>query len=313
LQKEDRAFFIADEKVSDEIRAFQKVAEPSPANRSVLHDPYYVVQFETLEAKDFRPMCESFKSMVDYKLCYFKMDGIYKKTKEFGVWQLRAFSLMLRMLQRIPDAAFIDAGANAGYLTVPLMVAMGGKRKAIAVEALEKNVLSIMWGVKSNGLPTHNWAVINRALTDSVDEKLSFKLGINETAGTFETIDDPNKIFPGRTIDVLTATLDSHVLPVAKAMNITTAILKIDIEGSECAAVQAAQKLLREIDIPYIMLETALYARFMSDSCLERMFSVLHKFSYVPFKPDSVGVEGMLNPEKYKTWVYYDVIWKKIL
>jgi len=222
---------------------------------------------------------------------------------------------MLRLLQLTPSADFIDMGANIGAVSLPLMAALKPKRKFIAAEPNPENIDALLMGIHRNHFSFSNFAIIKRAFTNTVDEKMVLVMDSQSSNGGLrQQINDPTNIFTGKRMEVLSATMDSHILPVAKAMNITNAILKLDMEGTECLAVQHAVDFFTEINVPYIYTEYG-QARYglSKHSCLESMFKVLRSFSYVPFKPDSIGLNGILDMKDYKTWPYQDIIWKKIL
>lgn len=110
-----------------------------------------------------------------------------------------------------------------------------------------------------------------------------------------------------------TATFDSHVLPVAKAMNVTSAVLKLDIEGAECLALQYTEKFLAEINVLYIISENTYFRGFPHVDCIKCMIRVLRKASYVPFQITSLGLEKELDDD-FTRWADSDnYVWKKIL
>lgn len=184
---------------------------------------------------------------------------------------------------------------------------------------------SLIASMRMNKVRQDSYAIIQRALADTVDESVSFKLYkryflgaiSGKTGGAYEH-------GTPAPYQVLTATLDSHVLPVAMALNITTAVLKIDTEGAECLIMKEAKKFFANIYVPYIMLEHHL--PLSTVECVEEMRDILRDMSYYPYYIDRLGPYGVLDSAGHKTWgtpmlkdtvtgtgLWADILWKKIL
>lgn len=226
-------------------------------NYTILTDPYFTVQLADLpQNPSIQPICErTVLKYVDFKLCPHIRDELLINEFRKGHWFDIEVATMIRMVQEIPNAGFIDVGASIGYFTVPMLVAMDHKVKVIAIDPMPGNIRSIKAAVDANNIPYNSISVIQRAIADTVDKNVTFYMaqgfhsgGLHQTSGS-DAVSFPDKA----SYNVTTATFDSHILPVAKAMNISTAVIKIDIEGAECLAIKGAKKFLAEIYVPYIM------------------------------------------------------------
>lgn len=292
-----------------------------PINYTVLKDSYYVLQPKDI-SKNMGPdpVCEN----VDFRFmnfqlcphakCDHQMEGLRKRT-----WFIYQADIFIRLLQEIPNAALIDLGANIGYFIVPAMVAMGNRLRAIAVEPMPRNVRSLATALESNKIPRESYAIIKRAIADTADENVTFGIP-DDPNWTVGGMDKSKTKYP-KSITVLTATFDSHVLPVAKAMNITTAIVKLDVEGAECLSIRGAKKFFAHIHVPYIMIEY--HMALTTAECVEEMNRILLEMNYYPYDFYKSGPRDVLNAKNYKNWGYPvfgrkgtrfgDVMWKKIL
>ncbi len=151
------------------------------------------------------------------------------------VYQTRGYSELGRLFVRLlrGEGTLIDLGANIG--TVCLPVAAAGNR-VIAVEMLPANVLKLTLAGLVNRLP--HLRVVQAAVTDA-ETIVGY---VNESAwGQVSTSPTANQAVGLRLDTILNLIeLDSPWFlraPIA---------MKIDIEGHELAALQGAERLLRE-------------------------------------------------------------------
>lgn len=291
------------------------------ANYSVLKDPYYVVQRDRFTSdRSPAPACEQVQlKYSSFKLCPHSPDDPMMVMLRVGWQHDFEISEVVRIMQEVPNAAFIDIGANVGFYLNAVLLSTGYGVKAVAVEPMPNNLRSLMAALDANNVPRDSYALIERALADTVDDKLNFGAHPSGTLGAII-----GKTVPQYTKDVIevrTATIDSHVLPVAKAMNITTAILKIDVEGAECTALQSAKKFLASVYVPYIIAEHLL-DHVLDHSCIEKAHQMLRGMSYYPYYDFVHDPKRMLDTSAYKKWgfpvfeklgLYADIVWKKIL
>lgn len=291
-----------------------------PVNFSVLKDPYFVVQ----PSRKAAPTCELVKlDFVKFNLCTFtKNDVVLNQVREKTVYVGDEIDTMVRLVQEVPNAALVDIGAHIGLVSAPVMVATNNKVKIIAVEASPINVQGYLATMEANGVPHDSYVMVQRAIADTVDESLSFHIPDGVPHNAIGTLSEKTGFTPAwlqaAPYRVLTATLDSHVLPVAKAMNITTAILKMDIEGCECLATRRAKKFLQEIFVPYILVELLHHSvKAAPTQCIEEMHKTLIDLSYHPFYIHDFGPRRMLNPRNYKRWrgrlpTVVNILWKRV-
>lgn len=195
-----------------------------PLNYSVLQDPYYVVQPKQLQhTNDQKSYClpVSFK-YATITLCEPSNENHLSRKIQQGLSTLEVETLV-RVVQSIPNAAIIDIGANVGMFLFPVLAAMDYKIKSIAVEANPNNMRMLMQGMVENKVPHNSCSLIHRAVADTVDETVSMALREDPSVTNGGVLEKSNAIMMEKvsTVKVKTATLDSHILKVAKAMNIT--------------------------------------------------------------------------------------------
>jgi len=313
------------------------VKSASLANVSVLSDPYYVVQpnaIEELIKKNLtvEKLCHQArrKKVFHYVICPHRSDFISNNIKRDGYYHGGFTEVLLRLLQRTPGAALIDVGAHYGAISLPLMTYLRfDQRQVISVEPDLENIRSLALGIKKNGFSLAEWPIIARAMWDTVDETAQLITpgwSVGFLANRWPTKltdkqDNPLLMTDERfgKSEVKTATFDTHVLPVALAMRITTAIMKVDIEACECTALRNASELLSTINIPYILTEYLPPAYYLSrgavfkDNCIKRWLAYMKRFNYHPFDVHIQGERARMNMDNYQNWKECDILWKKIL
>lgn len=187
-----------------------------------------------------------------------------------GVFEPHVIRL-LKMIAR-PGATVLDVGANIGFHTLEAWRAVGNSGRVISIEASPEHAATIRRNLETNGLPVKD--IINVAVGDRNGEVALARpdggnqgmFGIN--AGTEDAFFTPIK-----RIDDL----------VESASLSSLALIKIDIEGSELAALRGAAETLRR-HTPAILIE-------LNDVALARCGA------------SSADIVTFLNEAGYDGWV----------
>ncbi|MDJ0614879.1 MAG: FkbM family methyltransferase [Rhizobiaceae bacterium] len=141
------------------------------------------------------------------------------------------------------DYAFVDCGANFGYMSSIISSDAFGKKPSIAVEADPGTFKMLQRNWELNG---QRFEIKHNAVFDKSGEFVSFGGGKHEARSIQQgAIDDACN-------DVETIALDT-LLPWIKKQKRKHLILKLDVEGVEIPALKGASKILKTN--PCIMFE----------------------------------------------------------
>lgn len=139
-----------------------------------------------------------------------------------------------------PGSVVWDVGANIGFYTLIASRLVGDAGRVVAFEPLPANCAAIRQNLALNGIT--NVEIVDIALGDQVG---SATLNVYGTS-TLAKLDDPEQAAPGRTlrdqIEVPVSTLDAQLRSFP-----APALVKMDIEGTEAAALRGAKALLGEV------------------------------------------------------------------
>lgn len=156
---------------------------------------------------------------------------------------------MFKVVDLLPDGAiFVDAGANAGLVTLPVARHTNGRIKIISFEPQRMLFNCICGSVALNEF--YNVHVHNKALSDengfvtlpSVDYTAQADYGVVSVSKTDEKF---NKYMSDNTVESIT--IDSMDLPRLD-------FLKIDVEGFELNVIRGAKETIKKYK-PFLWVE----------------------------------------------------------
>lgn len=169
-------------------------------------------------------------------------------------------------------ATVLDVGANIGLYTVELANSVGPMGRVISIEAMPRHAQSVRRNLGLNGLD--NAEVVQVAVGDHHGEvTLGLPPGGNQ--GMFSV-----GASGGETATVPLRLLDDILQEKGVS---SLALIKMDIEGSEMAALQGATKTLRQFK-PAILIE-------LNEPALQR------------FGTSSIAVRSLIQEFGYRGWV----------
>jgi len=164
-----------------------------------------------------------------------------------------------------PDGVILDLGAHLG--TFSLAAAASGRR-VIAVEASPRNVELLGRSADANGLDDTLTivpvAVSNRAGTARFHQEGAWGQ-ITDSVWASNVVE-----VPVRTVPEILADLDIGRVDV----------VKMDVEGSEIAALEGMASMLSAPDAPAVVYESNAHTLRMFDATPERLIGVLADFGY---------------------------------
>ena len=206
---------------------------------------------------------------------------VSKSLRLYGAFEPSIEAIFKQALKHDPELDVIDIGANLGLYSL-IAAAMG--RKTISVEPLQTNINHFHKSVKMNNFE-NKISLLTNAVSNQ-RAKVHFKLNPTNQGGTRML---PKKLscIDGHCPFAWSILMDD-ILPLTVKRNITKAIMKIDIEGSEHLAFSNASKLFTALKIPYIFMEFVFQRRFCgpkqadtTDNRLSnRMFSFFKRHGY---------------------------------
>lgn len=162
-----------------------------------------------------------------------------------GFWEIWLTQFLARYIK--PNMTVVDVGANFGYYTLLFGDAVGNGGRVLAIEPNPDTTALLRETIRLNGHAAITEIIEAAVSNHSGGAYLFAPDGEPKNAGLVAESTRPN----GRTTEVQTITLDELVWArkIAKVD-----LVKIDIEGSEVAAVEGMEKII-ERDRPTIVLE----------------------------------------------------------
>ncbi|CAB9513716.1 Inherit from COG: Methyltransferase [Seminavis robusta] len=205
--------------------------------------------------------------------------------------------LMRFMEQTPPDTFFLDIGANIGMYS--LHAAAWG-RDVFAFEPFQRNYQRICKSISMNNGFEERLIVFNVALTDhpttigfgSVTEENFGGIHVKEE----EASQGKSSGAPVRGVDyapgIQLSSLKS-VLPLNRP-----AVIKIDVEGSECGALSGAMDYLHALDILYVAIEWS--EAMLNCEHADAIFELFGKNRLSPYQ--YIYFEDIWRPLKVTEW-----------
>jgi len=194
---------------------------------------------------------------------FFLREG-YEPLLEFGAFFLR------------PGDTAIDCGANQGLYACAFAAATGPRGRVLAVEPLPWQAERARANLALNGFEEHG-TLVEAAVSDAEGEA-TLHLGAYDVSASLARVEGGARQLPVRsvTLDALAA---AHGLgPVA--------LLKLDVEGAEVAALAGASGLLSAPEPPVICAE-------VNGGTGPAIMAALAPHGYLPFTLDREGLHPL--------------------
>lgn len=219
----------------------------------------------------------------------------------YGIYEQNFLRFLQRTLRR--GDAFLDLGANIGYMTAMAHQLVGEEGVVLAFEP--------------SRTCQDQLRMDNPTLPKGVHLSAA---AIMDHSGRFPFLDTPQVISHGfsclfhdrkpaagdQVYDVEAVTLD-EVVEQQRLKRI--ACVKVDIEGAEHIALIGAQNLLRTGAVDHWLIETT-NLRPMSRAMNEKVSALLTSHGYQPFLPDGRGILLPYHIDLSTTF-RHDIIWRK--
>ncbi|KAL3859846.1 hypothetical protein ACJMK2_010036 [Sinanodonta woodiana] len=182
-----------------------------------------------------------------------------------------------------PNATFVDIGANIGYFT---LYACTLSKSVVAIEASRRSAKMVYKGLALNNCKG-NVILLNNALSNArtvvqMSENTGINMGGLAITKEESTANDP--ISPADQSWIEAITMDDMLSYIGSQ----DVVIKIDIEGYECKALESSLKFFQE--------KTRMVNRLASMGFIPAEYS--HK-------------QRPLNVKKMTSWTAYDIVWQR--
>jgi FkbM family methyltransferase len=250
--------------------------------------------------------------------------------KQHGLWEPNNVRSFIKQMSEVPDAKFIDIGANIGLYT---LIAAKYNRNVIAIEPLHDNMIRIHKAAYLENVRGNIVALVNAISNERkqlniqlVDDNIGGSFVINEEEVAVIDADNigltrssviVNSILIDDLVDVITIKYGTKGLNGEKLKF----IVKIDIESYEPFAFENSTQLFQKFDIIAIYLETgkileklkfyddfkasgeekkrkqALYSKFLT-----KVLNMINMFKSLNYQPYEVNGYNMLEYTQWRHW-----------
>jgi FkbM family methyltransferase len=139
-----------------------------------------------------------------------------------------------------PGTVIFDVGANIGASAIPLL----HKFPDVRVVSFEPSPSVLPYLLRTRGESRfHNrWDVVQKAVTASVGEEVTFVRFANPGSDVYEGVRDTGRGGQGCEIRVPTTTIDAEWMARGRP---PVSLIKIDVEGAELGVLTGAEECLR--------------------------------------------------------------------
>ncbi|KAL3864738.1 hypothetical protein ACJMK2_006395 [Sinanodonta woodiana] len=248
-----------------------------------------------------------------FNICLYEISEdihVSSSIRLYGHW---ANDLTLKIhaaLTFYPNATFIDIGANIGYFT---LYSCTLSKHVVAIEAVSRNTQMVYKGLALNRCKG-NVIVLNNAISNArtivhMSENRYKNMGglaVYKEELTAHAESSPNNL---SWIEAITM---DDILPYVAT---TDVVIKIDIEGYECKALESSTQFFKVKTVYYIFMEWLVVGerlRKSSTACplaaAHKMVASLAAMGFIPFEYSPK--QRILDVNKISSWTAYDILWQ---
>lgn len=217
----------------------------------------------------------------------------------YGAYEQETVRHMRNVLR--PGDVSIDAGANIGYITAEMAAAVGPAGRVYAFEPSRTCL-----GILTSFLPeAGNVEVIPAAVSERTGSGLFFDTDRIITRG-YGVLGDVSEPVDATPYDVPTWAIDDFC---AERGVEHIRYLKLDVEGSELAALRGARRLLQARRIDFVHVETSFAESDSAKAADQMMARLLEEAGYRPHRARRRGDLVPVGTTSYADSGTRDVVW----
>ncbi|CAF4652051.1 unnamed protein product [Rotaria sp. Silwood1] len=224
-----------------------------------------------------------------------------------SIWEEEQVTQILQLLIHHQHLDFIDLGANIGTYTM-YVAALG--RFVLAIDCFAPNLIRLARAIQLTNVSNQVILIQNALFTHSgqylrlsIDTKNIGGQGIYLSSNYSYKYRTRKNSSTNNPYIVKTIMFD-EVLPILIKRGVRSALMKIDIEGSESFVVESGSHIFDTLDIPFIQMEWLKVRHYV-----DRVKVIIDFFSKRYYYPITSSCQ-LLNTREYKIWPN-EIYWLK--
>ena len=280
----------------------------SPPKSGIIHRETDIEAGWTFECLNYTKTRSLHGHMLHYPICLYTSaedEFISRHIRNGEGWEVEFVQTMLEKLgEPRSDMGFIDLGANIGVFS---LAAAAAGHQVVAVEPMESNVIRLRKSIELGNV-SDKITVVEAGISN-VGGELYLKADRKNKGGSMLV---PLELCTSDFNYVCDKRLPIQVLvmdDLLKYIHFKNAIMKIDIEGYEYKAFQAADKLLDAVAVHYIQMEFYKYKILDEPDDLKEINTFITYMKNRGYLPISDSGEFLVN-KPWNTWTN-DIGWIK--
>ncbi|CAF0776336.1 unnamed protein product [Adineta steineri] len=220
-----------------------------------------------------------------------------------SIWEEKQVTRILQLLIRHPHLHLIDIGANIGTYT---MYAASLGRFVLAIDCFAPNIIRLRRSIQLMNL-FNQVVLIQNAIFNHSGQSLRLSIDTRNIGGQrIHLLNNYSYKYNLSTKNpyIVKAITFNEVLPILNAYGIRSALMKIDIEGSEHFVMEKGNQVFDTLDIPFVQMEWTIVKQYINR--VKLILDFFNKRNYDPM----TDLCQILNQNEYSQWPD-DIYWLK--
>ncbi|XP_045197330.2 uncharacterized protein LOC123552024 [Mercenaria mercenaria] len=268
---------------------------------------YTMMHFKQTTQTPLKDLCTRTSPQAVYTICTWELkkdnviSGIIHRT---GQWEPLMTQTLYNVLKQDRNITFIDIGANIGYYS--LLAASVGKA-VVSVEPWDQNIEKLRNSIRKNKFED-KITILNNAVSND-RRVIHINRPYKDNPGATRLLSDATVTGPN-VFSAATITVND----LANYIHTKDIVIKIDIEGNECRALETSNEIFNKFNVLFISMEWVVMKKYENDigtPCprenIDQMVKMLTKRNFEPF---SFLNDVPLNPKEYEEWKETELYWK---
>ncbi|XP_045179513.2 uncharacterized protein LOC123539099 [Mercenaria mercenaria] len=253
-------------------------------------------------------LCIDTRTPSVFTMCTWELDKdawVSKDIHNTGQWEPLVTQTIYDVLNQGRKMTFIDIGANMGYFSL-LAASIG--HDVVSVEPWDQHIQKLVHSIHINKFE-NKITIVNNAISNSRRE-LHFYVPWPNNQGAARLVLGNQNVENNQRFSANSITLND----LANLIQTKDIVMKIDIEGHECRALEKADVIFDRFNVIFISMEWVvmrLYRDKYGTACppenIQKMLEMLTRRGFVPY---SFRNNIQLDPYESDKWMYDDIYWK---